>query len=147
MIMKSNLEPIEESDLDLEGKLKRGTVEGVFHDKEVPAFAVEKESPVEISAAEKDGAYGTILSKVQIKQNDEIDPSAVALDAELGSKLTTADSQVSHLIDIAQQKGVVHAVKVARHMEDNYILDTFHDKLLAEELHAALLSKGMIKEL
>ena len=44
------------------------------------------------------------------------------------------------------QKGVVHAVKVARHLEDNYALDEFHDRMLADELHEALIKKGLIEE-
>jgi hypothetical protein len=32
-------------------------------------------------------------------------------------------------------------------MEDNYVLDTFHDRLLADELHDAFVKKGIIKEL
>ena len=32
-------------------------------------------------------------------------------------------------------------------MEDNYTLDEFHDRLLGEELHKALVDKGIIKEI
>lgn len=146
-MIKSNLEPIEESDLDLEGKIKRGT-EGPFVKQETPlAQNVEKEAPQEISAAEKDDSYGKILSKVQAPQDDEIDQEVVAADAQLGSQKIDAESQVSHLIDLAGQKGVVHAVKVAQHMQNNYVLDSFHDKMLGEELHNALVAKGLIKEL
>lgn len=144
--IKSNLEPIEEADLNLEGKLKHGSSEIGLPDREAPVFAVEKEAPREISAAEKDAAYGNILSKVQSQQADDI-AGDVAADAAVGAQKTDAESQVQHLVDIAEQKGVVHAVKVARHMEDNYILDTFHDRLLGQELHDALVRKGMIKEI
>ena len=44
-------------------------------------------------------------------------------------------------------QGVIHAVKVARHLDDNYAMDEFHDRLMAEELHDALVKKGLIKEL
>ena len=144
-MIKSNLEPIEESDLDLEGKLKKGV--DFSHGRETPQALVEKEMPQEISAAEKDASYGKILSKVQSVASDDIDQSAVAADAQTGSQKMDAESQVQHLIDLAQQKGVVHAVKVAQHMQDNYILDTMHDRLLGQELHDALVAKGMIKEL
>ncbi len=146
VMIKSNLEPIEDSDLDLEGKIKRGTT-GNVQEKEAPVFAAEKETPVEISAAEKDNAYGNILSKVQVQADDKIDQQEISQDAAIGIQKTDAESQIGHLIDVAQQKGIIHAVKVARHMEDNYVLDTFHDRLLADELHSALLAKGMIKEL
>lgn len=144
-MIKSNLEPIEESDLDMEGKMKRG--EAGTSVEQAPVFQVEQEKPQEISSAEKDDAYGKILSKVQAQSDDQVDPLAVADDAKTGSQMIDAESQVNHLVEIATQKGVVHAVKVAQHMQDNYILDTFHDKMLSQELHDALVKSGMIKEL
>lgn len=146
-MIKSNLEPIEESDLDLEGKIRRGT-EGTFSGQEMPSVSnIEREFPQEIAAVEKDDSYGKILSKVQTQAFDDVDQNAVALDAQVGAAKIDAESQISHLVDIAGQKGVVHAVKVAQHMQDNFILDTFHDRMLGEELHAALVNKGMIKEI
>lgn len=145
-MIKSNLEPIEESDLDLEGKIKRG-VAGNSVEHLQPFAEVEQEAPQEISAAEKDDAYGKILSKVKTQSDDAVDQTEVVGDAEIGAGKIDAESQVQHLIDIAGQKGVVHAVKVARHMQDNFVLDTFHDKMLADELHDALLKKGMIKDI
>ena len=145
--MKSNLEPIEESDLDMEGKIKHGEAGFSVKKENVPLYDVEKEAPQEISAGEKDNAYNKILSKVQAPSDDNTDQDEVANDAKEGAQKMDAETQIQHLIDIAQQKGVVHAVKVARHMEDNYILDTFHDKMLADELHDALVKKGMIKEI
>jgi len=144
-MIKSNLEPIEESDLDLEGKLKKGRLENPQL-PEQPAAAVEKEQPQEISAAEKDSAYGTILSNVQCQPADD-QIHDVATDAQAVYQKTDSESQVQHLVDLALQKRVPHAVKVARHMENYYVLDTFHDKLLADELHAALVAKGLIKEI
>lgn len=143
--MKSNLEPIEEKDLDFEGRLKRAD-QGIQSQQEKP-YQVETEVAHEISAAEKDDSYGKILSKVQTQQSDDIDYGSVASDAQQVHAKMDAETQVQHLVDLAGQKGVVHAVKVAKHMQDNYILDTFHDKLLGEELHDALVRKGMVKEI
>lgn len=145
--MKSNLEPIEESDLDMEGKIKRGVTSAPFEQKS--SFEdVEREIPQEMGAIEKDETYGKILSKVQAQSDGVVlDQSVIADDAKIGAQKIDAESQVSHLIDIAGQKGVIHAVKVAQHMQDNYVLDTFHDRMLADELHDALLEKGMIKEI
>lgn len=148
-MVKSNLEPIEESDLKLEEKLKHGSVDFSGHEnipESSPTVAVEHEKPQEISAGEKDDSYGKILSKVQAQTND-VNQEEVAIDSKLGAQKTDAESQIQHLVDIAQKKGVVHAVKVARHMESNYILDTLHDRMLADELHDALVKKGMITEL
>jgi len=144
-MIKSNLEPIEES--DLQGIKKVNEVP--FQHHEMPTVLnVEKIVPQEISAGEKDDSYGKILSKVQSDDVKVVDDQIViASDAQTASQKIDAESQIQHLIDIASQKGVVHAVKVAQHMQDNYILDNFHDKMLGDELHDALLAKGMIKEL
>ena len=144
--MYSNLEPIEESDLNLERKIKESDVSGQIGQEKEALFSVETESHKEISAAEKDSAYGDILSKVQTSAPSDDDKSQVAFDAAQGVMKTDAQTQIQHLVDIAMQKGVVYAVKVARHMEDNYILDSFHDRLLAEELHDALMQKGLITQ-
>lgn len=147
-MLKSNLEPIEESDLDFESKIGKGVADAKIESIGAPFADVEREMPQEISAAEKDGAYGKILSKVQTQSDDQqLNSGAVADDAAVGAQKTDAESQIVHLIEIAGQKGVVHAVKVAQHMQDNYILDTFHDRMLADDLHDALVKRGMLKEI
>lgn len=144
--VKNNLEPIEESDLNLKDKIKGPEMKPQQEMAPMP-FAVEREAPKEISAGERDSAYSDILSKIQAQNAQDFDKDAVESDAHAALHISDADSQVQHLVDLAQQKGIFHAVKVAQHMEDNYVLDTFHDKLLAKELHDALVAKGMIKEL
>ncbi|MEI7890731.1 MAG: hypothetical protein WCI36_02070 [bacterium] len=142
-MIKSNLEPIEESDLV---GVKKESVE-IFGQNDVQVEnKIEVENPQEIAGAEKDDSYGKILSKVQ-SDDVAVDQFAVAIDAQLGSQKIDAESQVQHLVDLAMQKGVVHAVNVAKHMENNYVLDSLHDRMLATDLHDALLAKGMIKEL
>jgi hypothetical protein len=145
--IKSNLEPIEESDLDLENKIKKGTVEQPLQYEAGPSADIESKEGQEISAGEKESAYSKILSKIKTQSDDNVDQAEIVEDARKGIEKTDAETQIQHLVDIAQQKGIFHAVKVARHMEDNYILDTFHDRLLADELHNALVQKGMIKEM
>jgi len=142
------MEPISEDDLNLEKHLKKDNVfSGEAVSAEQAPHGVEKEVAAEIVSAESDSAYGNILSKIQTHAQSVTDPNSVAADAHAASLKTDADAQVQHLVDVAMAKGVVHAVKVAQHLEDNYVLDTLHDKLLADELHDALLQKGLLKEL
>jgi hypothetical protein len=149
----SNLEPIDDADLDLKDKFLGGG------EKESPALAGienKKESALPVpekmpelrqeGAAEKEKAYTKILSKVQT-QAAPADDAAVAADSLAVSGADSEEAKIETLIKVATAKGVVYAVKVARHWEDNYALDEFHDRLLADELHAALLQKGLIKEL
>ncbi len=143
----SNLEPIEENDIDLEGKFKgEKTEESRIAKPEEPVFKIKKEASSETIAAEKDSAYSKILSKVQAQPQSDADYGEVKEDAENVYQKIDAESQIRHLVDIALIKGVIHAVKVAKHLEDNYVLDMFHDKLIADELHSALVEKGLIKE-
>lgn len=144
----SNLEPIEEKDLDLENKFKGEQEEKALEGKtEQPVFRAEKEALAEKAAAEKEDAYAKILARVKQPAAGAPPDEEIKEDAGKVYQKTDAESQIQHLVDIAMTKGVIHAVKVARHMEDNYVLDMFHDKLLADELHDALVKKGLIKEL
>ena len=141
------LEPIEEKDLDLESKFKAGKAEAHFSEKEKPELKIEEKKPPEIVSGEKEETYEKILSKVQSHGAESHKGETIKNDAKNFMQKTDAESQIQHLVDVAMEKGVVYAVKVAKHLEDNYVLDMFHDKLLADELHDALLKKGLIKEL
>ena len=143
------LEPIEESDLDvknkfLEKKVEAGVAVGTVQSEvePVPEQTAERKEGV----VEKDDAYAKIVSKIQSPApvTAEIE---VSDDAKAASQAMDAESRIKNLVDIAMQKGVVHAVKVAKHLNDNYTLDGLHDQLMADELHDALLKKGLIKEL
>lgn len=159
----SNLEPIEESDLSLKEKFVGGDpgvkkMADVPVEKEVvvpsaPGVAAEKplDSSIEIferkeGVVEKDDAYAKILQKAPPTQAEPIH-SEIATDAKNASFENSAEKKIEHLMKIAEIKGVPHAVKVARHLEDNYVLDEFHDKLLSEEFHNALTKSGFIKEI
>jgi len=39
------------------------------------------------------------------------------------------EKQVQALLSLAQEKGVEHAIVVARALEDPYVLDRFHDEV------------------
>lgn len=149
--IKSNLEPIEESDLGLKEKFI-GDAKIEKSESIAPEKVAEKIHSIEGSVEKKEGtvekeaAYSKILSKVSTS-GQSAQKHDVAADAELASQGTDAESKIKNLVVLAETKGIPHAVKVARHMEDNYTLDEFHDRLLGEELHSALVQKGMIKEI
>lgn len=141
-------EPID--DIDTGSALKEKLLGGGRGDPravvEAVHYAPEREHGAE-GAMEKDGAYGSLLQKVTAAQNDDDSAThahTVAADAKAGAAHPDVESQVRHLIDLAQVKGAVHAVRVAQRMSDLYVLDAMHDRMLAEQLHAALEAKGMI---
>lgn len=85
--------------------------------------------------------YAAILSR----QHGSSVPVAADVDADASqaSRATDAVSRVNQLVELAQVKGVAHAVEVAQRMNDFYVLDTMHDEL-ADRLYDALLAKGLI---
>ena len=155
----SNLEPIDEGDLDLKSKFIGGTgeIKAEMNKGSLPSdakiiksleFPEEKKEKAEERALEKEKTYSKILSKVKSAQASADDSAdTVANDAQETAETATPEAKVDKLVKLAMIKGVVHAVKVAKHMDDNYTLDEFHDKLMAKEFHSALVEKGIIKEL
>lgn len=155
--MPNNLEPIEEGDLNLKEKFSVGG-------EALPAEKIENNAPKIEKAvgieempksegsferkegqAEKEETYAKILSQATAPTlSTEKD---ISQDAEIAMREKDAQSKVNNLVSLAETKGMAHAVKVARHMEDNYVLDEFHDKLLSSELHDFLVKKGLIKEI
>lgn len=92
------------------------------------------------SAAEK---YAAILTQSAGNTATAVDDGVVASDADQVAKAADAASRVNQLVELAQVKGVAHAVAVARRMNDFYVLDTMHDEL-ADKLYEALKAKGLI---
>ena len=113
----SNLEPIENEDLALKekfigGEKKETKVEQILPKEIVPE---RKEGVVE-----KEDAYSKILSKVPAPTKP-VEEHDVKKDAEVANVGIDAESKVNNLVKIAEAKGVFHAVKVAKHMENFYV--------------------------
>ena len=104
----------------------------------------EEEKATEQSTAENDQTYHHILSQVQTTQDD--DHGKMMQDASVLHQQMDRESQIKHLIDLAMMDGVEHAVKVAQKAEDYYVLDQLHDRLLSQDLHEALMAKGLIEK-
>ncbi|MCK4918982.1 MAG: hypothetical protein KAS01_01210 [Candidatus Pacebacteria bacterium] len=54
--------------------------------------------------------------------------------------------KVAKLVIIAFEKGIGHSINIARNLNDAYLLDALHDKLIGE-LHDELVKKGKLKDL
>jgi len=79
-----------------------------------------------------------------IKEELKREISAMELDENLkkeaedkARKIGALDEEkkLKHLLEIAKNKGVLFAIKIAEEMKDPYILDTFHDLLVREGLY------------
>lgn len=100
---------------------------------------VESEVPRE-QLETKGERYAQLLSQVQQANTDD---DEVEMDAQAVGALEEAEKRIHTLVEMAQIKGVAHAVRVAKRMNDLYVLDTMHDEL-ADKLYEGLLAKGLI---
>lgn len=136
----SYLEPIESN----EPKKDISPLESQRNSQEkkvAPEFQAEK--AVE-SKSENESLYQKLL--VSIPQTSALtDDETVEKDANAVSLQIDADSKVVQLVELAVTKGVVHAIKVARKLDDFYVLDKMHNDL-ANKFHASLKERGLIKD-
>ena len=102
---------------------------------------VEKEQVVEQAPEQKNERVGELLQKIdthtaslQATTQNQVKEDAASL------SLIDEEERVTRLLSLADTKGVVHAVSVARTLEDFYALDVFRDTLI-ERLHEKLESQ------
>lgn len=104
----------------------------------------QRETAIESKREQAAGKYDEILAKVASPSaagthaDDTVASDAASIDA-----IADEESKIQQLLDLAGAKGVAHAVKVARSLDDYYALDRMHDDL-ADKLYAGLLAKGLI---
>ncbi|MCK5085760.1 hypothetical protein KAK05_03550 [Candidatus Parcubacteria bacterium] len=82
-------------------------------------------------------------TQTQVQQDDD-DKKVKTTATELKSLDTVG--QVNKLTTLAFEKGLEHSIKIARSLNDAYLLDELHDKLVGE-LHEELIKKGKLKEI
>lgn len=80
-----------------------------------------------------------------IADDEEEKKEEIKNDAKEIKNLDTA-RQVKVLITLAFEKGLTHSIKVARNLNDAYLLDELHDKLVGE-LRNELVEKGKLKDI
>lgn len=56
------------------------------------------------------------------------------------------ERQIQLLTDLAFEKGIPHAIEVAKRLENPYLLDEFHDALV-DELYNKLIEEGKLKQI
>jgi hypothetical protein len=144
-----NLEPIEEKDLNLKDKFveKIGT-ENPANDagpKIENIVTVEQETSAE-NQSEKENFYEGLMKQIKGQSHPAIEKQ-VPIDANTIAQYEDVEKKIDELVNIAVHKNVMHAVKVARHLDDNYTLDELHGRLHGEVLYEELLKKGLIKKL
>ena len=88
--------------------------------------------------------YAAILSKADKEGLSEPIIPDVHSDAEKLGQVIDTTSRVNQLVELAQVKGLAHAVTVARKLNDLYILDMTHDQFV-DKWYEALKAKGLVQ--
>lgn len=96
-------------------------------------FSVDIENLPEVSSPSVSSAAGAAVDEKEIARHAE----------EL--KVHERPRQVEMLAGLALEKGVPHAVAIAKKL-DGYSLDALHDALV-DDLYAELKKRGLVKEL
>ncbi|MEK7494378.1 MAG: hypothetical protein AAB615_00740 [Patescibacteria group bacterium] len=107
----------------------------------LPSVNLEKESVVEA----KEERYNELLGQLSTnaKAVPGLSEKEVSDDTKEVSLLTDEESRIQHLLDLAHTKGTLHAVRVARSLQDYYALDRMHDEL-SETFFKKLTEKGLL---
>jgi len=159
-------EPIKKEDLDIEKKFQKGsgTLEaanekGETEKKEtmeIPKPAVpevekipslEKELFPEAAPEQISEKIETARKTIQTQKTEPV--ASIQGDAQMVGAINEHEKRVEKLVELALQKGPVHAVKVAQHLDanDDFSLDELHDRMITEDLRTQLIQKGLLKEL
>jgi len=131
--IKSEIELLEKQLQEKKLALEKGTIE---------------QKTVEIS---RENVKENEASNVQGQQastnytDDKDEAQKISIDVK---KIKDLDSsrQVKVLSILAFEKGIMYSINVARRLNNPYLLDELHDKLVGE-LHDELIKKGKLKEI
>ena len=83
------------------------------------------------------------ISQVKISTQPPA-PHIVKKAKEIG--VESKERQIQLLIDLVFQKGVEHAIEVARRLDNPYLLDELHDSLV-DKLYNKLVEEGKLKKI
>ena len=107
-----------------------------------PEFREQELSPEKEKEILKE-AISEHVQKTQISPGPQ--PKIVAQKTQQ-IKIQPKERQVQLLVNLAFDKGLSHAIEVAKRLENPYLLDEFHDTLV-DELYNKLVQEGKLKQL
>ena len=123
----------------LDGKRKETKTE---NGKEVLAEIIEsKEGQISLNDRIKN-AFPEKTKNVAAKNDGH---GVIANHLQEIASLESAEDQIHRIIEIAQTKGPQEALKIARHLQNNFVLDESYGGMLEDTVHQKLVEQGLIK--
>ena len=136
--LNENIKLQEIEKLEKELAERRAAIEGVGIENKEAEITEE-------NLGERQSQIASTQQTVTAITDDQEKTEEIIKDAKGIKDLDTA-RQVKVLITLAFEKGLTHSIKVARNLNDAYLLDELHDKLVGE-LRSELVEKGKLKEI
>jgi hypothetical protein len=132
------LDEIRELERQLAEKKAAMNIESGMERMEIrPETGRENFSETPVQAPVPSVSQAAVADKIDKRKEIEQDAKSIAMMDET--------RKIETLIAIALEKGIMHSIEVANNLQDPYILDTLHDKLVGE-LHDRLVSEKKLKE-
>ncbi len=78
-------------------------------------------------------------------KDDEEESRKVKTHAEDVSKIQDAEDQINKLVELATHEKPETAIKVAKRLDSNYVMDKVHDELVEDQVYKILVEKGLLK--
>lgn len=124
---------------ELEKMIKRN--QKMVHESEITAVERAQEqilqsAPVTTTVKEEDS-----------KESAEKQKEHVKFHARDIASFENPEDQIAKIVELASSKDPYFAIKVARHIDNNYILDRVHDGLTESQVREALIKKGLLEEI
>lgn len=135
---------LEQEVLELERQL--AVKKAALPEKDLSAEALaEAEKPLEQVLDKEKPAVSPAVAPAAPPSAAAATPAAVKEEAQK-LKGFEKNQQLKALVDLAFLKGVSYATEVARHLDNPYLMDEFHDTLI-DEFHQKLVESGKLEEI
>lgn len=119
-------------------------VESFDQEVEIPEISPEKRKEI------LEGLEGKIEKVAPTKddgaKDDDDQHEEVVKHASEVVEISNPEQQIEKIVQLAISKDPYHAIKVAQHLDNNYILDKVHDELVEDKVRKELIKKGLLKE-
>ncbi len=139
--IKENLAEINEADLNNSAESFSADINSPGAENDTKQELYKKEEQKVEQAIERTGEK--LKQGVPTAQTDDDKGEEVQVQAKEIAKLD-ANDQVSHLVQIAETKNPYLALRIAKHLNDNYVLDELHSDLTEDKMRELFISKGLL---
>lgn len=113
--------------------------------EEVEKVIEGKKEGAEVKKEEAEEAIKDYLKAIKETPTAAPPPDQVVSEAET-IKVLTKKRQAQTLVNLCFEKGIHYALNVAQNLNDPFILDEFHDRLITE-LYTELINRKKLKPL